>query len=182
MKKSSISNITKISMFAALMAVCAWICIPGPVPFTLQVLAVFLAAALIGANKAVAAVVIYILLGAAGVPVFSGGRAGVGILLGASGGFIFGFLPLAYICGKLCEKYKRSPKTLILSMLAGLLSCYIVGTLWYAFVYLGSVSLATIGTAVLQCVVPFIVPDVLKILLAAFTADRLIKRTTFFSL
>lgn len=182
MKKIDIKNATRISAFSALMAVCAWLWIPGPVPFTMQAFGVFLAAGLMGAKRAVVSVMVYILIGAAGVPVFSGGRAGFGVLLGATGGFIMGFVAAAYICGRLCEKFKRSPKTLILSMLLGLCGCYIVGTLWYSIVYLGASGAFSITAAVVQCVIPFILPDILKILLAAFTVNRLVKNTTLFPL
>ncbi len=181
MQRINIKGATRISVFAALMVVCAWIWIPGPVPFTMQAFGVFLAAALMGERRACAATLVYILLGAAGVPVFSGARGGIGVLLGPTGGFILGFLPMAYLCGKICSKIKRSPQTLILSMLAGLLGCYITGTLWYAILFLGENGKFALGTAVMQCVVPFIIPDLLKIFLAAFISNRLLKHTKLFN-
>ncbi len=180
MRKINIKAASRISLFAALMAVSAWIWIPGPVPFTMQAFGIFLAAALLGAKHAFVATLVYILLGAAGVPVFSGMRGGIGALLGPTGGFILGFLPMTYICGRICDKIKRSPQTLILSMLAGLLACYITGTLWYALIYLGENGKFALGTAIIQCVVPFIIPDLLKIFLAAFISNRLIKHTKLF--
>ncbi|MBR5613911.1 MAG: biotin transporter BioY [Clostridia bacterium] len=182
MKKLNMKSATRISAFAAIMAVCAWVWIPAPVPFTLQTFGVFLASGLLGAKRGTLSVLVYLLLGALGVPVFSAGRAGIGVLLGATGGFLTGFLPMAYVCGRLCQKFKRSPKTLTVSMLLGLLICYITGTLWYAGVYLGNLGAASIAAALMQCTLPFIVPDILKLILAVFCVSRLTKNTMLFPL
>ncbi len=90
-----VKDMTLIAMFAAIMAVCSWISIPAPVPFTLQTMAVFLAVGLLGGKRGTIAVAIYILLGAVGLPVFAGFSGGLGTLLGLTGGYIFGFL--AYV-------------------------------------------------------------------------------------
>ncbi|MBP5250511.1 MAG: biotin transporter BioY, partial [Lachnospiraceae bacterium] len=90
--KSAIVNMIFIAMMAAIMAVCAWITIPAAVPFTLQTFAVFLAICVLGGKNGTIAVFVYILLGAVGLPVFSGFKGGVGVLLGNTGGYIIGFL------------------------------------------------------------------------------------------
>ena len=88
-----------ISISAALIALCAWLSVPAAIPFTMQTFAVFAAAGTLGARRGAAALGLYILLGALGLPVFSGFQGGVGALLGATGGYIVGFLPAAAIAG-----------------------------------------------------------------------------------
>ena len=87
----SASDIAFIALSAALMAVCSWISIPAAVPFTLQTFAVFLTTGLLGGRRSTIAVMLYIFLGAVGLPVFSGFSGGIGHLIGPTGGYIFGF-------------------------------------------------------------------------------------------
>ena len=81
-----------IAVFAVLIAICSWISIPTTVPFTLQTFAVFLAVGVLGGKRGSLSVLIYILLGAVGIPVFAGFSGGFGVLLGQTGGYIVGFL------------------------------------------------------------------------------------------
>ena len=81
-----------IAIFAVLMAICSWISIPMAVPFTLQTFGVFMAVGILGGKRGTFAVLIYIILGAIGVPVFAGFSGGIGVLLSSTGGYIIGFL------------------------------------------------------------------------------------------
>ena len=81
-----------IGLFAVVIAICSWISIPTVVPFTLQTFAVFLAVAVLGGKRGTLAVIVYVLLGAVGLPVFSGFKGGIGVLLNTTGGFIIGFV------------------------------------------------------------------------------------------
>lgn len=159
-----------IAMSTALISVCAWVSVPSAVPFTMQTFAVFLAAGVLGSRRALAAVSLYVLLGAIGLPVFAGMQGGLGVLLGATGGYISGFLPAAFIAG-LRHSGKRDGIVDIILMFLGLLVCYTFGTLWYALGYLGGME--GIGAALTACVLPYVIPDLLKILLAAVVARRL---------
>ena len=85
------------ALFAVLLTVCAWISVPLPVPFTLQTFAIFAALGILGGRRGTWAVAVYLLLGAVGLPVFSGFRGGLGALLGTTGGYILGFLALALV-------------------------------------------------------------------------------------
>ena len=172
MKNNRTTCLVQTSAFAALMALCAWISVPALVPFTLQTFGVFLAAALMGAKKGTLAVGLYIALGAAGLPVFSGGQAGWGVLLGQTGGYITGFLPGAFLCGFLAKKAKTRPLLLFGAMLAGLLCVYITGSLWFAAVYLPKDGAYNLWAAFTACVLPFVIPDILKIALAVFVVRR----------
>ena len=88
-----------MAMAVALIAVCSWISIPTTVPFTMQTFAVCLVSALLGTRRGFLAVVCYLLLGAAGAPVFAGFKGGLGALLGVTGGYLVGFLFTALIAG-----------------------------------------------------------------------------------
>ena len=82
---------------AALIAICSWISIPAAVPFTLQTFAIFCVLGLLGGKRGTVAIVVYILLGAVGIPVFTGFNAGLGALLGTTGGYILGFIFIGLI-------------------------------------------------------------------------------------
>ena len=164
-------------MFAAFIAVCAWITIPvGVIPITLQTFAVFLCAVTLGAKRGTLSVLVYILIGAVGVPVFSGFKGGIGTLLGATGGYIVGFIFSAILTGILSEKFcKYSIIKNVLAMLAGLAVCYLFGTLWFMFVYTKSTEPTHFISVMMKCVVPFILPDIIKISLAAVLGTKLKK-------
>lgn len=161
------------ALFAALIAICSWISVPAAVPFTLQTLGVFLAVGLLGGKRGTMAVTVYILLGAAGLPVFSGFTGGVGILLGATGGYIVGFLAAALVMWLILHFFGDGRLTLLLSMAAGLLVCYGFGTLWFMLVYAAETGPVGIMTALGWCVIPFILPDTVKIALAGLLCSRL---------
>ena len=124
-------DLTAIAACAALMAVCAWIAIPTDPPFTLQTLAVFLAVGLLGGRRGTIAVGIYLLMGAVGLPVFAGFGGGLGILMGTTGGYIWGFLGSALVMWAMERILGTHLVILLLSMLLGLLVCYAFGTVWY---------------------------------------------------
>ena len=174
--KFNAREIAYIGLGAALIAVCAWISIPLPqpmVPFTLQTFAVCLVCAVFGWRLGVWTVAVYILLGAAGVPVFSGFRGGVGVLLGTTGGYIIGFLFTALIVGLAAERINRSLPVMLVAMAAGILVCYAFGTAWFVIVYTRSSGPVGVWTALSWCVFPYLIPDALKIVLASLITKRL---------
>lgn len=173
---SKIKDIVFIGISAALIAVCSWISIPLPtVPITLQTMGVCLIAGLLGLKKGTLATVIYIALGTIGVPVFSGFTGGVGIILGQTGGYIIGFVFTALIVGFASDKFKGRLLPLILSMVIGILVCYAFGTAWFAVVYAKSNEPASLLTILGWCVFPFLLPDAVKVAVAAVLANRLKK-------
>ena len=169
MKKAS--DLARIAMMVALMSICAWIGVPVTVPFTMQTFAVFMAAALLGAKNATVAVLIYLLLGCAGLPVFSGMRGGIGMLFGATGGYMVGFVFITLIAGTVSRRFPGNYRRLFASMLLGTALCYACGTAWYALAYMSGG--AGIAAALTACVFPFIIPDIIKMLLAIAVAKRL---------
>ncbi len=174
MKKLTTKDIAYAAMGVALITVCSWISIPATVPFTLQTFAVCLVTALFGLRLGLWTVACYILLGLVGAPVFSGFKGGFGALLGTTGGYIVGFLFTALVVGLAVDRLGRKVPVLILSMVAGILLCYTFGTAWFVIVYTKSKEAITVGTALAWCVIPYLIPDAVKIVLATFLTGRLI--------
>lgn len=122
------------ALFAAFCAVCSQLTIPiQPVPITLGTFAVLLAGGFLGSRYGLMSIVIYLLLGAAGVPVFSMMRSGVSVIAGPAGGFIIGFAVMAFVTGLISEKYGYSFKTMLIASVCGTLGCYILGIAWFIF-------------------------------------------------
>ena len=168
-------DLAYVAVCAALMAVCSWISIPATVPFTLQTFAVFCSLGLLGGRRGTAAILVYLLLGALGVPVFAGFSGGIGILFGTTGGYLLGFIlmGLVYWLGERLIMDSRNIR--IISMILGLLLCYAFGTAWFMFVYARQTGAIALGTALAWCVVPFILPDLVKMALALLLSGRLRK-------
>lgn len=147
---------TLSGLFAALTAICAWITIPvSDIGYTMQTFGVFLTLALLGGKWGTVSILIYLLLGAVGLPVFSGFRGGVGMLLGMTGGYLWGFLFSGLTYWAL-ERFGRLP-----AMIAGMAVCYLCGSFWFSLYTQGG-----LGFILLRCVVPYLIPDALKIWLA----------------
>lgn len=124
-----------IALFAVLMAVCSWISIPAVVPFTLQTFGVFVAVSVLGGKRGTLAVVLYLLMGIVGLPVFAGFSGGLGVLLGSTGGYIIGFVFTALVMWLIERLLGTKTWVLALSMLLGLAVCYAFGTAWFLVVY-----------------------------------------------
>ena len=161
------------ALFAALTAGIAWFKIPlpfTPVPITLQTLAVLLSGALLGPYYGALSMLLYIGVGALGLPVFAGGSSGIGVLLGPTGGYLFSYFIAAFVIGKLVEKKTKANKKVrfahyAAAMLAGTLIIYLLGGLQGMLVTGLGVKAIIIGW-----VVPFIIGDAIKLLLAAYIA------------
>ncbi len=171
--KLRVIDLVYIGLSAALISVCSWISIPLTVPITLQTMAVCLVAGLLGMKKGTIATVIYIIIGAIGVPVFSGFTGGAGIILGSTGGYIIGFIFTALVVGFVSDKFKGKLLALVISMVIGILMCYAFGTVWFAVVYAKSNEPASLAAILGWCVIPFLIPDAVKIALAALLTNRL---------
>ena len=166
-------DLVYVSIFVVLIAVCSWISIPLTVPVTLQTFGVFIAVGLLGGKRGTLAVLVYILMGAIGIPVFSGFTGGIGILAGTTGGYIAGFLFSALLMWGMEKLFGRGTPVLAGSMVLGLIACYVVGTLWFMAVYAASSGAVGIFTVLGWCVFPFIIPDIAKIVLALILTKRL---------
>ena len=166
-------DLVYISIGAALIAVCSWISIPTAVPFTLQTFAVFFVLLLLGGERGTIATLIYVLLGAVGVPVFAGFKGGVGILFGNTGGYILGFLFIGLIYTLFMRLPKKTMLIKVAALVLGLAVCYAFGTAWFMYVYMRSSGEVGLITVLGWCVFPFIIPDLIKMALAVVIAKRI---------
>ena len=177
----------EIALLSAVLCVISPVTIPvpaSPVPLSLALLGVYLAAILLGAKKGALCVLLYLLIGMVGLPVFSGFSGGAGMLLGPTGGYLIGYIPCALITGWLgrrkIRKNSLSGRWQVIwngiSMAAGTLVCYVFGTGWFLVIMKGAY---TLSQALLVCVVPYLVFDSIKILAAAVLAvpvQRIVRR------
>ncbi len=160
-----LKDTARCGICAALICICAWLSVPfGDIALTLQGFGIFLSLLLLGGGKGSAACGVYLLLGAVGLPVFSGFRGGLGILIGPTGGYLWGYL-LGCLLFWLLEK--RLPLWVLLILVQ--LICYLWGTVWFYFAYAHGGLLPVI----LKCVVPYLVPDGCKIAFAWLLSRRL---------
>ena len=177
MARYKTKDIVSIAIMAILIAACSWISIPSAVPFTMQTFGVYLAFYILGAGRGTLCISLYILLGLIGVPVFSNGTAGIGVLFGATGGYMIGWL-ISGLIMKLFElALGKGMRGRVIAMLAGMLVCYIIGTAWFMVVYARNTGPIGIWSALLWCVIQFIIPDLLKLGLALWISLRLKKIT-----
>ena len=165
----SVLDLCLIAMFAAMMAVFSWITVPMPaplVPFTMQTFGVFVTLELLGGKRGFFAILTFILLAAAGAPVLSGFSGGMGVLLGSTGGYILGFLLTAGLYWLTEALLGKALWVRLTALIGGLLLCYLFGTLWFMVIYARTNTAIGIGTALLWCVVPYLAPDIAKLVLA----------------
>jgi len=174
-------DIVNIAMLTTLLCVCAWIYIPMTIPFTMQTFAVFLAMFVLGGKKGLLVISTYLFLGMIGMPVFSGGTAGPGVLFGPTGGYMLGWFAIGLISWLGQVLAERAVKTgnpiwqQIVPAMTGLLVCYTFGTLWYIFVYADVTQQTGIIAILSVCVFPYILPDIIKLVLA-YTVSKRIKK------
>ena len=162
-------------MLTAVMAVCSWISVPAEIPFTLQTFAVFCAVGLLGGRNGLFSILVYILLGAIGIPVFAGPSGGIGIILGNTGGYIVGFVFIALICWLTEKLFGSGLIVRIISMLIGLAVMYAFGTAWYIFLYTKNTGDVSLIQVMKWCVTPFVIPDLIKLAIAVVLTDRIKK-------
>ena len=157
-------NMVLTAMFAALIAVASWISVPlpfTPIPINLATLAVSLTGALLGYKYGTFSVLVYLLLGAVGVPVFAGFTGGLGHIAGPTGGYLVGYLTSAFICGLVISCLGKNGIRWWITATAALLgtaSCYALGTVWFMVL-----THNTLVASLSMCVIPFLLGDALKI-------------------
>lgn len=178
--KLSTFDMVYIALFAVLIAICAWISIPSAVPFTLQTFAVLCTMGLLGGKRSVLAVLVYLLLGAVGIPVFAGFRGGLGVLLGVTGGYLAGFLVAALLYWLVTGLLGNRFWVRIIGMALGLIACYAFGTAWFMVAYARTTGPIGLATALGWCVIPFILPEIIKTALAVFVVKVVPQRVKAF--
>ena len=163
MKKSAtIYQLTTCALMAALMCVLGPMSIQiGPIPVSFTNLVIYLSVYLLGMKGATISYLVYLLLGAVGMPVFSGYAGGIGKLAGPTGGYLIGFIFMALICGFVMEKCHANAVITILGMIVATLVAYLFGTVWFVLQMQCGV-----WYALTVCVFPFLLVDLAKILIA----------------
>lgn len=165
--KFSTSTMTVVALMAAVLCVLAPFSIPlGPVPISLATLGLYLAVIILGGKNAVIVCLMYLLIGFVGLPVFSGFSGGPAKLLGPTGGYFFGYLLLTVVAGYFVDKFPGKRGMCVLGMALGTAACYAVGTVWLA-VQMG----LDFGAALMVGVVPFLVGDLIKIVMALWIGN-----------
>ena len=166
-------------LLAAVFCVLGPITVPiGPIPVSLMTLALCVAAYVVGPQQTVVSVAVYLVLGAAGLPVFSGYQGGLAKLAGPTGGYLVGYLFLALLCGLAAEHSHHRPMLCLAGMVLGTAVLYAFGTAWFMVVYARSHGPIGLGATLGMCVLPFIIPDGVKIALALLLSRRL-RRVSF---
>ena len=173
--RQRIGTLIQCAFFAALLAVSAWIQVPGAIPFTLQTMAVCIIGALAGLRKGILSLLLYFAIGAIGLPVFSGFNGGIGAFFGPTGGFIMGFVCIIAVIGPGMRLFPRNRTALVLSMGVGVALCYVVGVVWFMGVYAAHGEAVSLSGAISVCVIPFLLPECAKIATAAVIVQRLQK-------
>ena len=177
MKSSQkVKNMAMAALLAAVTGVLAQVIIPlGPVPFTMAVFGVFFMGMMLSPRYALASILVYILLGLVGVPVFAGFSAGPAVLAGPTGGYVVGYIAMAVMPA--FARAKKLPAWAVLAAaVVGLIICYALGTVWFMLLTQNS-----LAVSLAWCVFPFVVPDIAKVFLALALARVLERRMVHMS-
>ncbi|MBQ7346768.1 MAG: biotin transporter BioY [Clostridia bacterium] len=174
-KRRSLQHLTVCALFAALISVLSPIAVPiGPIPVSLGLLGVLITAATLSPVGSLTAVAVFMALGLCGLPVFSGGGSGAMIFVGPTGGYLWSYLLVAPLVSLFCRLVRRARSNVAaifwtsLACLAGVVICYICGTVQYIFLMQTSLL-----SALAVCVLPFLPFDIAKSILAAYLATKL---------
>jgi len=172
MTKTKTYGLVVCALFAALMCIFGPMSVPiGPVPISLTNLVIYLAVFLLGTKLGTTSYVVYLLLGAFGLPVFSGYAGGLGKLAGPTGGYLIGFIPMAIICGIFISKWMNKWYMMALGMVLGTLVAYLLGTIWFV-IQLD----CEVWYALTVCVFPFLLGDGIKIAISLILGKEVRKR------
>ena len=176
----SIKKMSLIAIMASLMAVCSWLTIPTIVPFTMQTFAVFCSLLLLGGKFGLTSIVLYIFMGCIGLPVFSGFQGGIGHIVGPTGGYLIGFVFTAVLYLLLEPLFPRFSKLRLLALLCGLIICYLVGSIWFQVFFKMRESSYSFSMVISTCVLPYIIPDLIKLAMAYHISNRIRKEVRLF--
>lgn len=166
-----IKSISICAMMTALLVICSWISIPSTIPFTLQTFAVFLIISLLDLKEATLTILAYLLLGCIGLPVFAGFGSGISSLVGPTGGFLISFILMPAV-NFLLSKLFKNDKLKFIPLIITNIFCYICGCIMFIIV-LGMSGISGIISALTLCVIPYIIPDLIKLGLAYIISLRL---------
>lgn len=172
----SVRSMVFMAIFAAIICIAAPFSVPLPgnlVPISLGTFAIYLTGALLGGKRGTVSVAVYIMLGAVGLPVFTGFMGGFAKLLGPTGGYIVGYIPLVLITGIFADMPSKRHWTIPVGMVLGTVVLYAFGTAWF-MIMTGT----PLAVAFVKCVLPFLIGDSIKIVLTTAIAVPLKSRLT----
>ncbi len=171
MKKVNTITLTSIAIMSAVLCVLGPMSISlpfSPVPISFATIGIFLSLYVLGAKFGSLSVIIYLILGVIGLPVFSTFSGGIGKVAGPTGGYLIGYVFLAVISGIFIDKFKNNKLLQFIGMISGTLICYLIGTIWLSFqADINFVSALTIG------VLPYIVFDLTKIVFSILFGNKI---------
>ena len=171
-----ITDMVYIAIGTALLVVCSWMALPSAIPITMQTFAIFTVLGMLGGRNGNAAILIYVILGAMGLPVFSHFKGGLAIIFNdPAGGYIIGFIVMALVYWFAEIMFGKSLTVRIISMVIGLAVCYIIGTLWYVRLNLHVHVSVGFVSALTMCVTPFVIPDLAKLALSVLVVQKMKK-------
>jgi biotin transport system substrate-specific component len=186
--RAFIYDLVIISVSAALITICSWISIPlGPVPFTLQTLGILAVMLTVGGRRGTLAILVYLALGVVGVPVFAGFKGGIASFLGPTGGFLLGFVIAALVYWLLESLiFKRLMTSSVKTWIFGIINdvifeiiMYVIGVIWFMTVYAAQTGPVGLATVMSWCVFPFIIPDIVKMVISVLIGERASKLIRF---
>lgn len=171
-KKTSLKRVTLIALLMVFFALSAYIHIPLSIPITMQTFVLALCLVSVGTWVTLRMLIVYLLAGCIGIPVFSGFRSSASVLLEPSGGYLAGFFLMSLTYWVLTSvvpefRYKKQ-----IIMIVSLLPMYVLSVLWYAFVYLDGTG-GGIISAMWVCVFPYVIPDTIKVILGCSIGERI---------
>lgn len=176
-EKNNTQFITTTALMTALICILGPMSIPiGPVPISLQNLAIYITIYVLGTKRGTIAYVIYLILGLCGLPVLAGYSGGVGKIVGPTGGYLIGFIPMALCMGILIKKHYKNVLLSIVIMEVSTWIAYLLGTAWLAFS-----THTSFGTAFSLGVAPFIILDLIKMVISAIAGPVLRDRLRTFT-
>lgn len=169
--RNKVYPLAMTAVMTAVTCVLAPMAIPiGPVPISFTNLAIYISLYILGWKRGTLSYLVYVLIGAVGVPVFSGFSGGLGKLFGPTGGYIIGFIPMAILAGLVIDKY-RNRGVQMAAMIVGTAVCYAFGTAWFCVVMD-----STVSAALAMCVFPFIPGDLAKMVIAMLVGPMIRSR------
>ena len=156
------------ALLAGLTVALSQIVIPiQPIPVSLATLAVLCAGGILGSRRGALSQLVFVLLGAVGLPVFAGFKGGLAAMAGPTGGFIAGYILAAFVAGLICERTQKLP-LIILGMILGAIFYFTPGIIWFMMI-----TKTDLAGALAVCVLPFLPGDAAKIALASALTWRL---------
>lgn len=166
-------DLTYIALGAVLISICSWISIPAAIPFTMQTFAVFFVLSILGGKRGTITIIVYILLGVIGLPVFADFTSGLGVLLGSTGGYLAGFIFMGLTYWLMIGIFGKKYYIEIIAMIIGLAVLYAFGTAWFLIIYAQTNDAISITMVLAWCVIPFVIPDLIKLAAAITFAKRI---------